>query len=91
MTKEKATRSNEAGCRLTKIGEQLLALAESHADFTDDDRVIVLLHNAKTHQGGIAIGGYGDNGDMEAVADLFMHLQAIFEANGKTLIVKAAD
>ena len=89
MTKEKATRSNEAVCRLTRIGDMILEWSEAELD--EDDRMIVFLHNPKTNEGGIAIGGYGDEGDMHAVADLFMHLKAIFEANGKTLHVTTVE
>jgi uncharacterized Rossmann fold enzyme len=56
---------------------------EAHAEFRDGDRAIVMLDDGS--RGGIVLHGYDD--ETHALADLVTHLQAIFEANGKTLIL----
>jgi hypothetical protein len=59
---------------------------ERHPEFSEEVKGIVFLHDDK--RGGIVLHGYED--DSEALSDLFVYLQAVFEANGQTLIVMAA-
>ncbi len=70
--------------RLTQIGNSALDHIRNDPEY-QDERVIVMLQNDE--KGGIAIGGY--ESDSEAMTDMFMHLKAIFEANGKTLSIVA--
>jgi hypothetical protein len=67
--------------RLTRICAVMTDAFEGHPEHADDDRCIVFLDDGD--RGGIVIHGYDDY--TEALADLIMHLRAIFEANGKTL------
>jgi hypothetical protein len=46
-------------------------------------KAIVMLDDGVN--GGIGIYGYAD--DVEAIGDMFVHLAAIFEANGKGLMI----
>ena len=68
--------------RLTRMGDSALEHLRKHPEY-QDERLIVLLNTDE--RGGIAIGGYED--DSEAFADMFMHLKAIMEANGKSLSI----
>ena len=61
---------------------------DAHPEYTSEVRCIVFLDDGK--RGGLQLHGY-DN-DTEAMADLLVHLRAIFAANGKTLeIVTVPD
>ena len=64
--------------RLTELADEM----EKPLDRPENDDVkgIIFLHDAE--KGGIAMSGYDDA--MEGVADLMIHLKAIFEANGKS-------
>jgi hypothetical protein len=46
------------------------------------EKCIVFLQDSE--RGGMVLHGYDD--DTEAITDLFLHLRAIFEANGKQLM-----
>lgn len=48
---------------------------------TGDEKVIIFLQDSE--RGGIQLYGYDD--ESEALADLFIHMKAIFEASGKQL------
>ncbi|HEY1437346.1 MAG TPA: hypothetical protein VGG82_07575 [Casimicrobiaceae bacterium] len=69
--------------RLTRIADRLLAVVEADLEYRDGDKCIVFMDDGK--RGGIGIHGY--DSDVDAMADLLVHLKAIFEANGKTLMV----
>lgn len=66
--------------RLTRIGDRMTTALEADPEHRDGDKAIVMLNDAGG--GGITMAGYDD--DTEAMADLIIHLKAIFEANGKT-------
>jgi hypothetical protein len=69
--------------RLTRICEAMTKTLESHPEHLREDKAIVFLDDGK--RGGSVLHGYDE--DMDAMVDLFMHLKAVFEANGKTLMV----
>lgn len=66
--------------RLTELAGVMTAALETEAE---DVKAVVMLQDGD--RGGICLHGYDD--DSEAIADLFIHLKAIFEANGKTLMI----
>jgi hypothetical protein len=74
--------------RLTRLCDAMTATLEAHPEHGSDVRCVVFLHDAK--RGGLQIHGYEtetpEEASIEAVADLFLHLKAIFEAQGKTLV-----
>lgn len=71
--------------RLTRICDAMTDTLEAHPEYRDGDKAIVMLMNGDAGDGGLITYGY--DADSEATADLFLHLKAMFEANGKTLIV----
>ena len=77
------TRSDgEPHDRLTRLCAAMTDALEAQPG-TDDVKAIVMLQDAE--RGGLQVHGYEDQ--VEAMVDLLGHLQAIFEANGKTLAV----
>jgi hypothetical protein len=68
--------------RLTRITIPMTEAMEAHPEYGDDIKCIVFLDDGK--RGGLQIFNY--ESDTDALVDLFMHLRAIFEANGKTLM-----
>jgi len=72
--------------RLTQMGDAALTFIREAPDY-QNERVIVMLNTDE--RGGIAIGGYED--DADALVDMFMHLKAIMEANGKSLSFLSMD
>jgi hypothetical protein len=78
-----ATRSEgEPHERLTRLCAAMTDALDAHPE-RGDEKCIVFLQDGE--RGGLQLYGYDD--DREAMADLLMHLKAIFEANGKTLLV----
>lgn len=69
--------------RLTRICDAMTETLVAHPEHLQEDRAIVFLDDGD--RGGIVLHGYDD--DMDAMTDLFMHLKAIFEANGKQLMI----
>ena len=68
---------------LGKLAADMLKLVDDLAD--EEVRAIVMLH--KGTDGMTALGGYehDEDGNTGAMADLFLYLQSIAEANGRTL------
>jgi hypothetical protein len=54
---------------------------EDHPEYRKGDKCIVFLDDHEN--GGMVLSGYNDTN--EAMADLLMHLKALFKANGKTV------
>lgn len=69
--------------RLTRICDAMSKAMDAHPEHRDGDKAILFIDDG--HRGGIVLHGY--DSDTDAIADLFVHLQAMFEANGKTLMV----
>ncbi len=67
--------------RLGRIGDAMTKTFDAHPELRGDDKCIVFLD--ANDQGGIVMSGWDD--DTEAMAALFVHLQAIFRANGRDL------
>jgi hypothetical protein len=76
-----------------KPHDYLTAIAQKGLDAVqgDDVKAIVMVFNTDPEnvRGGIALGGY--TSDTEALADMFIHLQAMFEAQGKKLEFRFDD
>jgi len=69
--------------RLTRICDAMTTAMDVHPEVHEEDKAIVFLDDGK--MAGMVLHGYTD--DVDAIADLLMHLQALFEANGKRLMV----
>jgi hypothetical protein len=69
--------------RLTRLCDAMTKALEADAEYRDGDKAIVFLDDGD--RGGIQLFGY--ESDTDAMADLLIHLKAIFEANGKTLMI----
>lgn len=69
--------------RLTRVADRMLATVEADREHRDGDKCIVFMDDGR--RGGIGMHGYDD--DAEAMTDLLIHVKAIFEANGKTLLI----
>jgi hypothetical protein len=76
----KPTRSEEPHDKLTRLCAQMTAVLD-HSPQAKGVKCIVFLDDGE--RGGLQLHGYED--DMEAMVDLFIHMKAIFEANGKQL------
>ncbi len=83
MTGNRTRRESTPHTRLTRIGNRLIDLWEQDTEHRRHDRVIIMMLNGP--DGGIAMGGYAENADVDgtAMADLLTHVKAVFEANGK--------
>lgn len=77
-----ARRSEEPHDRLTRLCAAMTHALDDQPETGEDVKCIVFLQDGK--RGGLHLHGYED--DTEAIADLFIHLKALFEANGKTLM-----
>lgn len=69
--------------RLTRMCDAMTAAMDAHPEYREGDKAIIMLDDGA--RGGIVLHGYDD--DTAAMVDLFCHLKAIFEANGKTLML----
>lgn len=78
-------RTPEPHDRMTRMCDAAITTFETHPEHRDGDKCIVFLDDGK--RAGIVLHGY--TSDVDAMADLLIHLKAIFEANGKTLQVHA--
>lgn len=68
--------------RLTRICDDMTKAFDAHPEHRDGDKCIVFLDDGR--RGGLVLHGYGGD-DWEAITDLFVHLRAMFRANGKDL------
>lgn len=66
--------------RLTRLCEAMTDALEAHPE-RGDEKCIVFLQSESDRRGGLQLHGY--ESDSEAMADLIMHLTAIFKANGQ--------
>ena len=73
--------------RLTRLADAMVQALEENPEHRAGDKCIVFLDDGQ--RGGIALHAYRD--DIEAMADLMVHLQAIFKANGKQLTFVPID
>lgn len=66
--------------RLTRLCAAMTDALDAHPE-RGDEKCIVFLQDSE--RGGLQLHGYED--DTEAIRDLFLHLRAVFKANGKEL------
>lgn len=72
--------------RLTRLCDAMIATLEVHPEHGADVHCVVFLDDGDT--GGLVMHGYeGNDREISAAAltDVFLHMKAIFEANGSTL------
>lgn len=69
--------------RLTRLCDAMTSALEADPEHRESDKAIIMLDDGR--KGGIVLHGY--DSDTDAMADLLTHLRAIFEANGKTLMI----
>ena len=76
---------------LGRIAQAMFSAGENHAEAPEDLRAIVLLYGTidDSERGMSAHSGYDD--ELEALADLFVHLQKLAAAGGKRLDLLALD
>jgi hypothetical protein len=75
-------RSPEPFNRLTRLCAAMTEALEAHPEYREDEKCVVFLHDGETS--GAVLHGY-DN-DIEAMADVFVHMRGVFRANGKDLL-----
>lgn len=74
--------------RLTRISARMMEAMDADPEFQEGDRAIIFLNNGDW--GGIGIHRFeGETPDLDALAELFIHLKAVFRANGKDLQIHA--
>jgi hypothetical protein len=79
MADDDVTRGPEPMDRLTGLCDQMTRVLDYPEN--EDVRAIVFLDDGE--RGGIQLHGYTD--DVEAMAALFVHMQAVFRANGRDI------
>jgi hypothetical protein len=67
--------------RLTRICDAMSATFAAHPEQHEDDKCVIFLDG--DGRGGMVTVNYDD--DAEALANVFMHLRALFRVNGKDL------
>lgn len=73
--------------RLTRLCAAMTDTLEQHPEYRDGDKCMVLLDDDDS--GGIVLHGYDD--PAEAMADLLMHMRAIFRGTGTRLDLMFMD
>ena len=73
--------SDEPQDRLTRICDEMSKVFHDHPEHRPEDKCVVFLNNGE--RGGLVLVDYDDHS--EAMADLLMHLRAVFQASGKRL------
>lgn len=74
--------------RLGRLTDAMLVALEAHPEYGEDVSCVIFLQD--NVRGGLQLHGYkGDDQRQSsaAVADVLLHLQAIFEANGHLLVI----
>jgi hypothetical protein len=79
-------RSEEPTDRLTRLCAAMTDALDAHPE-RGDEKCIVFLDSDSEGRGGLQLHGYDD--DREALANLFMHLRAIFKSHGSDLQIHA--
>jgi len=73
----------EPHSRLTRISDTMLDAMTAHPEYREGDRAIVALSD--DGKGGLGFHGYDDAAGAER--DLLAHLKAVWEVQGKAVIV----
>jgi len=84
MPKEPVVPHDKPQDRLTRIGGAMNDAAQLHPESQEGDRYVSLLY-ADDGMAGIALHGYEPDKLHEALADIFIHMRAIANANGMSL------
>jgi hypothetical protein len=84
---DEAVQSDEPTDRLTNLANDILGAIEAHANYRPDDQAIVFVHG----DGRGGVGTYGFEDSKEAIAALFVHMRAMFHANGLRLDIMGMD
>ena len=83
--RDRVTRSEgEPHDRLTRLCAWMTRDIEDCPDWREGDRVIAFANDQE--RGAVHLHGYDEDVDAEAVADLFIHLRAMFNSIGKELL-----
>ncbi|MFL5861168.1 MAG: hypothetical protein ACJ780_10345 [Solirubrobacteraceae bacterium] len=83
-----ARRSEEPRDRLTRLCDAMAEALEAHPEYDQGDQCIIFLDSEVEQRGGMVVHGYDD--DTDALAAIFMHLRAIFRANGQDIVFSPA-
>lgn len=75
-------RSPEPFDRLTRLCAAMVEAMEANPEWRGDEKCVVFMHDEE--MSGVVLHGY-DN-DIEAMADVFVHMKRVFQANGKDLL-----
>lgn len=70
--------------RPTRLASHVGDALQAAPEYEDGDKIVVMVYG-DDGRAGIGLFGYTD--DHAAIADIFVHLAAIFEANGQTLSI----
>jgi hypothetical protein len=81
MSEEPTGQFYEPQDRLTRMGDAMTTMMDGLPEYRVGDKAIVFVRDEE--RSGITMHGYDD--PLEAIGDLFLHLQAIMRANGKDL------
>jgi hypothetical protein len=76
-------RTGEPHDRLTELCATMTDALDGELEPGEDVKAVVMLQDGE--RGGLQMHGYDD--DTDAIVDVFLHLRAIFEAQGKTLMI----
>lgn len=79
--------SDEPHNRLSRMGGAATEAIAAHPECQDGDKAIVFINDPEF--AGMTLVGYDDMA--EAIADLFVHLRALFAANGQELSLVGLD
>lgn len=83
MSTPPPTRSEgEPHDRPTRLLNAALEAVKAHPEYTDE-KLMLFLDSDEHGMGALVIDGYDD--DAEAIANLFMHMRAIFRTQGKDM------
>jgi hypothetical protein len=80
---EKPLRDEKPMDRLTRMCDAMIDAFTAHPEYQEGDKCVVFLDNDQERMGGPVLNGYDD--DHEAIVNVFMHLRAIFRANGQDM------
>lgn len=84
------SRNTEPADRLGRLAAAAMAAVEEHEEAAGTERVIVMMMDQG--RGMVAVDGYqSETPELEAAIDLFLHLAAMFGAQGKTLQLMNED
>jgi hypothetical protein len=75
-------RTTEPHNRLTRLCEAMTDALDAHPE-RGSEKCVVFLQDGD--QGGLILHGYDD--DVDAMADLLLHIRAIFRSHGKEMFI----